>query len=111
MKKSIIIALVALATIARAQSAGDELLKAKKHLYTGTVIAAAGIGFQFMATMQDPTYKDSKPMVYLGYVCEVVGAVVILESFSHIGKAGRALNKAGVALYVQPSKLTLCYKF
>ncbi len=111
MKKTITIAMIAISLMAHAQTAGDELLKAKKHLYTGTAIAAAGIGFQFMAVQQDPTLKDSKPMVYLGYIAEAIGAVVILESFSHIGKAGKALNKAGIALYIQPDKLTLTYRF
>lgn len=89
-------------------TAGDELLKAKKHFYTGSVIGLAGVALAGLGVASD---VGTGP-VYMGAVVSFVGVLVVFESFSHIGKAGVLLNESkNITLNTTKYGATLALRF
>lgn len=92
-------------------TAGDELIKAKQHMYRGMVAGLAGTAISFMGISSSESGAIS-PMVYVGSAVSVVGIIMAIESFSHIGKAGQLMNeKKGLTLSPTNNGLSLCFKF
>lgn len=74
-------------------TAGDELIKAQSHFYTGAIIGALGFGLLSMPTLTtDETI--GKPAIICGSLLSLIGTIITFESFSHIGKAGVKLNES-----------------
>lgn len=70
-------------------TAGDELIKAKKHFYTGSLMCLSGAAFAGMGVATEL----NGGIIYMGAVVSFVGTILVFESFSHIGKAGIKLNE------------------
>lgn len=72
-------------------SAGDELIIAKNHWYLGLgieVIGGAIIGF----SLSSP--KDTRNvLMIIGGAASLTGLVLMIESWSHIGKSGQLMNR------------------
>lgn len=105
MKKTITTALLFTALAITAQTpdmklAGNELIKAKKHFYTGALMTMTGSAFSIFAITQDP--ETLKPVIYMGGVTALIGTILTFESFSHIGKAGVVLNGQNKSLTITP---------
>ena len=92
------------------RTAGDELIIAKKHFYAGAITIAAGGIFAGLGAASGDT--DSMIMMgTLGGVIAFVGGIISIESFSHIGKAGKKLNEGGLGLNAGKDGLGICFKF
>lgn len=76
------------------KSAGDELITSTRHFYIGAILEVAGGGLAALGT-SDSIYRMglSTPLIALGGTISLIGGVFILESRSHIGKAGKILNQ------------------
>jgi len=92
--KKLIIVLAFLPLFCNAQdeiskySMGDELRIASRHWYTGLIITGVGTGFTVLAiNSNDNTFLAPGAVLYL------VGFIFMAESWSHIGKAGKKMNK------------------
>ncbi len=84
------------------KTAGDQLIKFSKVLYTGVGIAALGAGIMYMSG-QTP---NSETVLLGGIVVTAIGSGVMLFSFSYLGSAGRLMN-----LQVKNEGLTVSYRF
>lgn len=97
MKKLLFLLLIAQVSFAQQAAkpvklittAGDELIKAKKHFYTGSLICLGGAALAGLGAASDV----GPGPIYMGGVISFIGTIVVFESFSHIGKAGIKLNE------------------
>lgn len=90
------------------KTAGFELLKASKHFYTGTILEGAG----FVVIDVGAAGKGNTGLIILGSVGFVTGLVFVIESYSHIGKAGTILmDQHKLNLGATNSGFGLSYKF
>jgi hypothetical protein len=73
------------------QAAGYQLRLASKHFYTGLIIEGVGTVMYAIGapSLQNP--NGNSGLIILGSVGVLTGTVFMIESFSHIGKAGRIL--------------------
>ena len=96
-----IVILFSLAATAQKQdiSAGDELIKAKNHFYTGTIMQGLGALLIITPSLSGTTDNSTAPVI-LGGILAFTGFIIQIESFSHIGKAGKIMNqkKIGIAI-------------
>lgn len=93
-------------------TAGDELIKAKKHFYTGSIIAITGIGLSALLAPNSSDDAGIKGGLFLTGIISAVGTIMVFESFSHIGKAGRLLNEnKSIVLGFNPTGASLVYRF
>lgn len=67
-------------------TAGDELIKFKNRMYGGKIISFIGGGI-ILSNYNDETTRK------VGAGIAIVGLLMQLESYSHVGKAGEILNK------------------
>lgn len=76
-------------------SVGDELRLASRHWYTAMVVSTIGTGF----TVLSLTSSD-RDVVFLvaGGVLQLTGFIFMVESWSHIGKAGKLMNEKKIGL-------------
>lgn len=81
------------------KSSGDHLIIASNSLLVGSACMFASSGIIYASSKMktiDQTDKDSaKLILQTGVVIGAVGLVTILVGYSHIGKAGKMLNKDG----------------
>jgi len=87
-------------------SAGDHLKLASKHFYTGSALTIIGAGITTFGLMsQLGTITTDKyvidPFVIIGAAVTISGTILVIESHSHIYKAGVILNRNGVGLNVK----------
>ncbi|MBN1187596.1 MAG: hypothetical protein JXB49_35300 [Bacteroidales bacterium] len=68
-------------------TAGDELIKYTKHFYYGYGMVMAGY---LVAVIGAASYSEE--IMLIGGVGALAGGILLLESHSHIGKAGKILN-------------------
>jgi hypothetical protein len=91
-------------TIQKINTAGDELQIAMRHYYWGTGLSLAGAGLiagsYFIPEWMSRDGSFNIFMVGLGSVFAISGAILNIESYSHIGKAGIVLNEYGVGIKV-----------
>ena len=90
-------------------SAGDELITAKNHWYLGLGVTVAG-GVVGIIGASDPTSESAQTISIVGGVISLIGTIIIIESWSHIGKAGEKLNSYGLSLGFRGNGISLCYK-
>ncbi len=77
--------------------AGNELLKHSRHYYVGTGLALGGFFTLTTTPMIKNMEMETRLKVYtLGGVMLITGAIILIESHSHIGKAGRILKNLDV---------------
>ncbi len=68
------------------KTAGDELITSAKHFYTGATLMLVGGGLISLSIVLPPA-------AIVGGVVILVGEIFILESHSHVKKAGVILNQ------------------
>lgn len=89
-------------------TAGDELMKARNHYQLG---AAMTIGGALVSAI--PAFVDSMEfeteMRAAGGVFAFIGIILTIESFGHVGKAGRLLNDDRVGLYLAPTAVRVTF--
>jgi|GEM_PF-6838200 len=77
------------------KAAGFELVKASRHFYTGAIIIGCGSVLDVIGAVQSlnaPTNSSAGGgFVVLGDLAVLTGFVFILESYGHIGRAGKIL--------------------
>ena len=91
------------------RSAGDELIIAKNHWYLGLGVTVAG-GVVGIIGASYPTSESAQTISIVGGVISLLGTIIIIESWSHVGKAGEKLNSYGLSLGVSGNGVSLCYK-
>lgn len=74
------------------RTAGEELQIAARRMYTGMGVSAAGAAFTIFASQ-----KQERSLTILGGVITTAGMILSIESISHIGKAGRLMEKNNVS--------------
>lgn len=80
-------------------TAGDELIKAKNHFYLGFGMQTAGLLIISGNAYADDT--DNRKMARIvGGSISFIGFILTIESFSHIGKAGKKLNQQKIGLLI-----------
>lgn len=75
------------------KAAGYELVKATKHFYTGAIVFGAGTVLDLIGLVQasQPGSNRGGGFVLLGDIGVITGFVFIMESYAHIGRAGKIL--------------------
>ena len=91
-------------------SAGDELILSSKNYYTGILLTTLGTGVtiagSFIKPDINPTFssvhddnKGKRNIVYAaGGFMSIIGIIYIIESHSHIKRAGLILNENGIGI-------------
>ena len=79
------------------RTAGDHLILATDHYFTGFVISFVGVGLMGLST----TMMDSKESMIFASFISLVGITFMVESHSHYKKAGLILNQNGVGLKIK----------
>ncbi len=76
------------------KAAGYELVKAYKHFYTGTIIGWGG-GVIFLIGIGEitngSTSNGAAGLALIGGLAAIVGTALTIESYAHIGRAGKIL--------------------
>jgi hypothetical protein len=88
-------------------TAGDELIIAHNHYYLGMALSA--LGGVVVATGANGV--DAKTKAGIGGGLLLIGAILMIESWSHIGRAGELLKGSSVSLGATQNGLGLCYRF
>ena len=77
------------------KAAGFELVKASRHFYTGAIIIGGGTVFEVIGALQAlgaaPNSGAGGGFLLLGDLAVITGFVFVLESYGHIGRAGKIL--------------------
>ncbi len=99
-------------------TAGDQLIKAKNHLYLGSAMAASGVLLNILGANQNTISANGsndnagQPVIILGAAMGFIGSVLIFESFSHLGKAGKLMNEnKPVAFGITKNGPSLIWRF
>jgi len=75
------------------KAAGFELVKATKHFYTGTVLECGG-GVVLLIGSAEVTGGNANggsTLILLGGLAMITGTIFTIESYAHIGRAGKIL--------------------
>ncbi len=83
-----------------AKTAGDELIIAKKHFYTGCGFVAIGGLISFLGASASEPAAGFNPALATGGIFALIGSIITLESFSHIGKAGEIMNRKNETSFI-----------
>lgn len=73
------------------RNAGLELIIFQKHIYIGFGLTIVGQGLMTLGFFT-PALLSPPPLIILGILTSLVGIVYLLESYLHIGKAGKYLS-------------------
>jgi len=77
------------------KAAGYELVKATKHFYTGAIVFTGGALLDVVGSVQrlksGPNSNAGGGFFFLGDIAILTGLVFMIESYSHIGRAGKIL--------------------
>ncbi len=95
------------------RTAGDELILAQKNFHMGVAFVAVGTGALLLSLSSTDNGSSSNILQYGSYICNLAGIIFIVESYIHIGKAGKLLNSqgAGTTLSVTRNGIGLAYRF
>ena len=98
------------------KAAGYELAKASRHFYTGAIIIGIGSVFDVIGAVQAlnsaPNSGAGDGFIILGYLGVLTGFVFIIESYSHIGRAGKILmQRNGMSFGPTPNGMGLSVRF
>ena len=97
------------------KAAGEELMKASKHYYLGLGMLVGGAFVSAVGGSIGNSTNNGEGGIgfyLIGGAVTLVGEVLILESYSHIGKAGKILNgESRVSAGVTSTGIGLSYKF
>jgi hypothetical protein len=98
---------------AKERYAGYQLMVASRHYYTGVILMGAGTTLYVIGATAKPTATaSSSVLVLIGALAFITGTVFTIESYSHIGKAGRMLSgPAKLSLGTTNSGVGLTYCF
>jgi len=75
------------------KAAGFELVKATKHYYTGIVLTYTGglVSIIGTAEVSAGNLNGGSNLILFGAGVFIIGTIFTIESYSHIGKAGKIL--------------------
>lgn len=90
-------------------SAGDELIRAKDHWYSGLLLEVGGSGLMMLSVKFDTPEREV--FMVVGGALSLTGFILMIESWSHIGKAGTKLNNPAFSLGVNNNGATITYRF
>ena len=79
------------------KSAGDELIVKARHEYIGIILSILGAGISAVGV------NMNNSIVYSGFGISLIGFVLVIESISHIAKAGKKLNHP----IIKPEKIII----
>jgi len=88
------------------RSAGDELIVSSDHFYTGITLEAVGTLVNLVAIADalrgtaTGSSSGTSGLLLAGTLLDIAGGFFIIESRSHIRRAGIILNKNGVGLSI-----------
>lgn len=75
------------------RSPGDELMLASSHWYLGLAVTIVGPGIAGYGLS-----TNNNAFMIVGGIISLVGIVYMIESWSHIGKAGQLMNRPKIGL-------------
>lgn len=95
-------------------SPGKELFKATRHFYIGVTISVLGSALGIIAlddTDSTGVTQTGKSISYAGFGISFIGLIVMLESVSHIGKAGQMMEDRRWGYHVNADGVGVHYNF
>lgn len=108
------------------RQAGGELIRYSGNWYTGSILTISGglitmTGFEMYRNAINNNPDPSKPADNLGQIIagfgglvSLTGIIVVFTSISHVGKAGRLMQKSSSVTLIPDRQfpgLGLCYRF
>lgn len=100
------------------RTAGHELLIAQKNWHYGATLIGLGTGQILLGNQLEPGHPNDlwtsrRVFTYSGIAFNAVGLIWIIESWRHVGRAGRLMIKQSVSLGMDmgPTGATLTLKF
>ncbi len=90
-------------------SVGDELILARKRWYIGLKTQIAGGAIVLLSTQLSSTEQQAVSII--GGLIGFAGFIFMIESWSHIGRAGEQLNNNAISFGLKGNGVSMAYRF